>query len=151
MSFGPPIVCNTAYNLERDQALFDVQEMVRNGYQVQIRLREETEVSRDKWGSIKQHSNSPDPTITRWALPVIFSPTDKQLEQVGIREQVDCIFHTAMKDWLDDGYTLDTLQALDMIRSTIIIRGATYEFRQKSLFDPYHDQYLYVVMGVNRK
>jgi hypothetical protein len=149
MSFGPPIECTTAYNLERDQALFDVQQMVRNGYQVTIRLRDEQEVTRDRWNSIKKHN--PPADITRWALPVIFSPTDKQLERVGIREQVDCIFHTAMKDWNDEGFTLENLQALDMIRSTIIIRGATYEFRQKSLFDPYHDSYLYVILGVNRK
>lgn len=151
MSFGPPIECNVAYTLERNQALFDVQQIVRNGFQVQIRLRGESQITRDKWGSIKQHRVIPDPTITRWALPVIFSPTDKQLEQVGIREQVDCIFHTAMKDWIDDGYILDTLQDIDLIRSTIVIRNATYEFRQKSLVDPFHDQYLYVVMGVNRK
>lgn len=149
MSFGPPIECNIAYNLERDQALFDVQQMVRNGQQVAIRLRDEQSVSRDRWGSIKKHN--PPVDINRWALPVIFSPTDKQLERVGIREQVDCIFYTSMLDWNDDGYTLVNLQDLDMIRSTFIIRGSTYEFRQKSLVDPFHDTYLYIVLAVNRK
>jgi len=151
MSFGIPLDCTVAKNLERDQALWDVAQIVRSGYQIKIENRKEEDISRDKWNSInKQDTAGIDLSVNLYALPVIYDPTDKQLEQAGIRERVGAVVWTSMYDWNQQGFPLTRLQRIDMIRATVIINGQKMELKAKAQVDPYHDTYLYIVLGVNR-
>ena len=115
-----------------------------------LRLHEEQTVTRDKFNSIKKRNVSSSPALTFYAHPIIFSPTDKQREDSGLREKTEVIVHTAMLDWTDNDYTMETLKDLDSIRMTVILKGAKYEIRDKALDSMFSNTYLYVVLGLNR-
>lgn len=135
---------------EKEHALLDARDIIRErGHAVTVRLHDEGNVSRDRLGSIKQRATA-TPDLSFYAFPIIYNPTDKQREKAGLREQTQVLIKTAVQDWVDNGFTVDTLAAIDSIRATIIIKGAKYEIRDKQLDSQYGDTFLYIHLGLNR-
>ena len=56
-----------------------------------------------------------------------------------------------MQDWIDLGFTDKDLSHIDSIRATIVVRGQTYEIKDKNMQDNVGNTFLYVVIGLNRK
>jgi hypothetical protein len=135
---------------EKRDALADVQFMVNErGNFVTINLRTETNTERDQFNSIKSRSTTFD-SVTFRAYPIRYNPTPEYVEKVGLREQTQVAIHTTMKDWNDEGFTMEQLKDLDMVRMTCVIADVKYEIKDKALFSQFEDTYLYVVIGLNR-
>jgi len=137
--------------MEKEQALNDARNIIRErGAPVIIRLHEEQKITRDRFNTIKKRDTTQTPGITFYAFPVIYNPTAKQREDAGIREATQLLIKTAVLDWTDNGFTVDTLKDIDSIRATVIIGGAKYEIRDKQLDSQYQDTFLYIHLGLNR-
>lgn len=151
MSICPPAGdCNTGISLEEKQALLQVQCTIQQrGTVLYLKLDDEQTVERDEFGSIKKRNEAPAKMI--YAMPVTFSPTQKDKDRNGIRENVQVLVTTPMQCWLDMGYSDKDLSHIDSIRATIILRGQTYEIRDKALQNQFGSTFLYVVLGLNRK
>jgi len=148
LSFEQPI-SSLGITGEKNCALADAQHFIRErGAPVIIRLQTESNVTRDRYGSIKKRTSPGD--LTFYAFPIIYSPTVKQLEEAGIREITDVLIKTAVMDWNDAGYTMDTLRVIDSIRATVIINNSKYEIKSKQLDSQYSDTFLYIHLGLNR-
>lgn len=146
-----PAISTVGLEHERDQALIDARDIIRErGQVVKIRLHVEGKIERDEFNTIIKRDVVQTPGIDFYSFPVIFNPTDKQLEEAGIREKTEVLIKTSMLDWTDAGYTLDTLKDIDSVRATVIIGGAKYEIRDKALDSQYGDTYLYIHLGLNR-
>ena len=150
MSYEQPVsILGT--NMEKNQALADARNIIREqGALVTIRLHEEGKITRDSFNTIINRDTTQTPGITFYAFPIIFNPTAKQLADAGIREQTEVLIKTALLDWVDNGFTMDTLKEIDSIRATVIIDNAKYEIKDKQLDSQYQDTFLYVHLGLNR-
>ena len=141
--------CSTGIRLESTLALRQIQCTIkRRGMAVYLKLDEAETVERDDFGSIKKR-NSPIKTI--YAMPVSFSPTSKEKSRSGIKDSCQAMITTSMKDWIDLGFSDKDLSHIDTIKATIILRGQTYEIKDKNMQDQIGDTFLYVVLGLNRK
>ncbi len=131
-------------------ALQDARDIIKEwGKTITIRLHEEQKITRDKFNSIKNRtSQTPDRTF--YSYPITYNPTDKEADRAGLRERTQVMAKTAMLDWNDAGFTMETLKDINSIRATVIIAGAKYEIRDKVLESQFGDTYLYVLLGLNR-
>lgn len=146
-----PAISSIGITHEQENALIDARDVIRQlGKTIEIRLHEEQKITRDKFGSIKNRGTVSTDERTFYAYPVNFNPSDKELDRAGIRERVQVTAKTAMLDWNDAGYTMETLKTIDSIRATVIINGAKYEIRDKVLESQFGDTYLYVLLGLNK-
>lgn len=123
------------------------------GTPIQIRLRKESDVSRDKLNSIKQKDITND--ISTYALPVERQPDRKKLEKAGIREDVDVIVYTPILAWIKLGYIKDAtigkdFTAIDIIRSTIILDGSEWKIADKGLSTRIGQYPLYITFGLKK-
>lgn len=135
--------------LEVKQALIQTECVIKSrGMAISLKLDDEETVERDEWGSIKKRTS---PVKTMYAFPVTFSPTTKQKDRNGIKGDVQVICTTSMKSWTDLGYTDKDLSHIDSIRATVILRGQTYEIRDKNMDTQLGNTFLYVILGLNRK
>jgi hypothetical protein len=136
---------------EKVCALQDIQQICQErGNLVLLNLRKETNIQRDTYGSIKSRETQFD-SISFYAWPVQFSPSEKVREKLGIKEKCELSIHTAMQDWIDDGYTLKRLQEIDLLLATIIMNETRYEIKEKVLYSPFQDTFLYVVLALNKR
>lgn len=135
--------------LEKCNALKDAENIIiERGIPIKIRLYTESNVSRDKYGSIKTRSSAIE--ISTYSYPTIFNPTDQERDNAGLRERTGVIIYTAMRTWNQAGYTMARLQTIDLIRSRIIINGVSYEIKDKALHSHFYDTFLYITLGLNR-
>lgn len=147
----PPAVSDIAMDMNTQMALIDARDIIRElGQQITVQLFEESTVERDKFNSVKKKDLTTTPGITFYAFPIIYNPTDKQLEDSGMREKTHVLIKTAVLDWTDNDFTVDTLKAINSIRANIIIKGAKYEIVTKQLDSQYRETYLYIHLGLNR-
>ena len=146
-----PAISTTGVQHEEDGALRDAQAIIwERGEQIIIRLNAEQTITRDRFNSIKKRNIPAPTTLTFYAYPIIFNPTDKQREDSGLRERTQVILHTAMLDWTAAGFAMTTLKDINSIKASVIIDGAKYEIRDKALRSMFSNTYLYVVLGLNR-
>ena len=147
----PPAISTVGLEHEKDQALIDARDIIRErGQIIKIRLHVEGKIERDEFNTIIKKDTTQTPGIDFYSFPVIYNPTDKQLEEAGIREKTQVLVKTAVQDWIDNDFTVDTLKDIDSIRATVIIGGAKYEIRDKNLDSQYQDTFLYIHLGLNR-
>lgn len=143
-------ISRSGMTLETSYALIDVQDYVNErGHSITIELYDETTITRDKFNSLKKRG-TPGNTLSYYAYPLVYSPNQKQLDAAGIRESVDVMLHTAMKDWNDDDYTMQRLEDLNSIKGKVIIDEMEFEIKEKSLFSQFGETHLYVVIGANK-
>lgn len=137
--------------LEKENALKDAQTIIKlRGAPILVRLYEEPTVERDRYNSIKKRNSNSVPGFTLYSYPIIYNPTEKQREAAGIREVTQVLIKTSVQSWIDNGYTVETLNEIDSIRATIIMRGIKYEIKDKQLDSQYQDTFLYIHLGLNR-
>ena len=133
---------------ERNCALIDAKSIIdERGDLVQFYFRIESNVTRDKYNSIKKRAVDTKYNIR--AYPVQFSPSEKQLEKAGIREQAEVVIYTAMKDWITAGINFEDFE-MDG-RSTVRLQGQIYEIRNKGLVNQMNDTFLNVSFGLYKK
>lgn len=142
--------CNTPVSFEAKLAMKDAQCVINMyGTSISVLLSDEGDVDRDRYNSIKRRTPNTSPSLK--AYPVIFSPTMKEKDKVGLRELTEIIATTATQDWIDLGFDMEMLNEIDSIRALVTYRGTTYEIKDKALRSQIGDSFLYVVLGLNRK
>ena len=147
--YRQPVISTIGVTHEKELALIDARDIIHErGDDVVIKTNIESAVNRDTFGSIKSRTNTP--TFTFKAYPINFSPTDEQRDNAGLKERTQVIVYTAMQDWMDEGYTLNNLRQLDMIKWRLTMKSVTYEIRDKALNSQFSDTYLYVTLGLNK-
>jgi hypothetical protein len=136
---------NVAAQLERDGALLDVQmECDIYGEEIKLRLRDEAKVDRDSYNSIKQR-DLPSTEILMKVYPILFNPNQHQIEKAGLKEMVDVVVYLPMKNLTDNG---NSFKDIEMIRSSVILRGMKYWIKDKTLHSQFLDTFLYIVLGL---
>jgi hypothetical protein len=133
--------------LELCEALKDVQQIVNsNGVFIQLKLRNENQITRDKLNGIKTKQR--DSYIKIKAHPFIFSPTIDQIEKAGFMEKQDVIVWLSRKDCIDKGIEFNDF---DEIRDTIIIDDVVYKINDKNKNFQIGNEFLYFVLGLRKK
>lgn len=118
------------------------------GDDVTFHLNTEASIVRDKYSSIKTKDvTTPTPLVIR-CYPIVFNPTQYQMEKAGIQEQVHAIITVPMKSWTDA--SLDD-RDLNAIKAEIILRGETYTIKEKSLQRQIGDTFTSINIGIFRK
>lgn len=135
--------------LEQCQALRDVQREVNlYGKSVVLYIRGEGDVVRDKYNSIKSSNITAGVTYNLKMFPFTTNPTTKEIEKAGIKEVVEALGYLAMKDITDIGLTASNF---DLIRTTVIADGITYNIKTLNTDSPFLGTYLYIVLGLYQK
>ena len=132
---------------ERDDALRDIQAMCEEyGTPITVRLRKETDVRRDEYGSVKSRPTETD-EFEIGVFPFIPNPNRRDLEKAGLREYAEGVAYTATKDWTDKGWSFDDINAERMT----IVRGETqYRIVEKTNHSPFADAFLYIILNLKR-
>lgn len=113
------------------------------GAKVLISNGNEEDLERDEYGSIIDYSSL---YLELSAFPVEFSPSQKTLEKVGIRENVDVIFYLSKLE-LDQNEISYSDNDIDTIRQIISFQGVEYKIKSKNPYSLFGDDFLYVVIG----
>ncbi len=146
MSLGNPLACRSGVAFEQKGALLDTKMIIdERGFSITINIIDETNITRDIYGSIKARGSS---TFTLFAYPIIFAPTDEDKSNGGLREDTDVIVHTSTLDWTVEGYDIDNI---DLFRGEVFISGDVYEIRDKARISQFGTTFLYIVLGLNKK
>jgi len=132
--------------LEAQNAIQDAKDIIdERGNDIIVQTTNEANVERDIYGAIKKRTTT---NYTWHAYPVTFSPTKDQLEEAGIKENVDVLVVTAIKDWTDN--SLD-YKSVDNTRWEIILNGETYTISHKNQINMFSHYYLNIVLGLFKK
>ena len=129
------------------ESLRDVQQIVNNnGIFIKLPIRSELNVGRDDYNSIRTRTR--ENTIIVKAHPVIFNPTDEQIESAGFKEDQTAILYFARKDFIDRGLDFEDF---DEIRGTAKLFDNTYLITDKNRVKQIGDEYLYYTLGIRLK
>ena len=79
------------------------------GFDIVILDNDESTINRDVYNSIKKRTPV---KITIPAFPVVFSPTEDELKEAGIREKVDVLVTLATKHLKDRDLTYSKLDTI---------------------------------------
>lgn len=141
--------CNDPLEMEAKLAMLDAQcTIAQQGAALSVLIADEDDINRDKFNSIKKRTPTPQ-TVS--AYPILFAPTTKDKDNAGLRELTEVIVTTATQDWIDLNFDMAMLDEIDSIRVLISYRGVTYEIKDKNFQSQIGDEFLYVVLGLNRK
>ena len=136
-----------AARCERDNALTDVQQTcAMYGMPVTVRIRRESDVTRDKLGSVIARQTEYD-EFTIGSFPFNTSPNHRELEKAGLREMGEVLAYVASKDFTDRGITF---REIDAERTTIIGAGEQYRIVEKNATSAFLDAFLYYTFSLKR-
>ena len=137
---------NIGVELEELNALTDsANYLYERGKNLTLRVSDETTVERDDFGSIKRRV----PVLHELhAFPIIFNPTDEELLEAGIKENVDVLITLSTKHLNDLGITYDSI---DTIRYEIDLANQRYTVKEKNQKNLFGYTYLNVILGLYRK
>jgi len=146
---------NAGTGVEAMAALRDVRNVSREyGTPVTVNLRAESEVARDSLGMIKAHL-APAAPLQTYAFPVEYGPSERHLEQAGIREKVECLIKTPLLDWVEAGI-IDlarvgvTFTAVDITRTTVTLDGLQWKVADKGIPERVGEVPHHVALGLRR-
>lgn len=144
------MTCRKATNMEQCGALRDIYESSKEyGDTIKVYVREEGDVRRDSYEDYKAGKTEPDVVpLTMPAFPVTFQPNRRQLEKACIREDCEVMIYTPMYSW---NLANVDFEALDMTRSTVVLRDIKYVIKEKGLASQFTDTFLYVTLALKRK
>jgi len=137
------------------QAMRDAQATAREyGNLVTLHLRKaEGAVSRDPYRSIKDRAGGTDFPFK--SPQIDYTPTKRQLEKAGLREDCEVVVWLVAQDLEDAGIDFN---GLEQTRTTVTIGaipgesgGATYQLREKSRASPFANGFLYRTLGLTRR
>lgn len=132
---------------ETNCALMDAQnEINERGEQLKFILRGEGDLKRDRYNSIKAKNQKPKYFLK--AFPITIDPSSRELEKAGLREEVDALVYTSMKEWSDQSVDFIDIEPEKM---SVILRGETYEVREKGMVSQFSDTFLYLTFGLFKK
>jgi len=132
---------------ETCEARKEVQWIVNNeGSLIHIVLRDETNVTRDDYNSIKRKAQSKSFWVK--AYPIIENPSKNELDETGLKEDCQVSVKTAYQDWIDAGYDLNDII---LNRSTVKHNAETYKIVDRNNLTRFGNSYLYIVLGLRKE
>ena len=132
---------------ERNCALIDAEnEINERGEKVIVIYRTESNVTRDRYNSIKKRQQTTKYILN--AYPITIDPSKRAMEKAGLREEVDALMYTPMRYW-----NTQSVEFKDLIaeKITVKLRGETYELSNKGMVSQFSDTFLYITFGLNKK
>jgi hypothetical protein len=142
-------ISSCGVNLEAYHAQLDAQAVVREyGQRIVVKVRDETNVTRDSYNSIKKRPTNKSATGTFGAYPVEYQPTERQLEKAGLRERCDVSVWIPVLDFQDLGFTFADI---DATRSTVIVDGEEFQIKDKARASQFAGSWLYYTLGLSKK
>jgi hypothetical protein len=131
--------------LEKCEILKEAQDVINNqaGGVIKIFVRDESNIIRGKYRSIKTKSIENEIYIKAW--PIVFSPNANTLEKLGLREEVDLAVTIPSKSWTDAGYTF---QDFDLIRFTFVFNNESYEIKEKTRTTQVYNDFVFYNFGL---
>ena len=141
-------VSNSGVLLEKITALVDAKWMIdERGAEIKYYPRGESKIQRDAYDSIKGRTIVD--AIVMNAFPIETNPLEKQLMKAGLRETHDVVITTAMQDWINNDINLKI--DIDIIRSTIVVDGVTYNIKEIGFVNQFSDTHLNITFGLARR
>lgn len=147
MSNVIPISREWGVSLEQRNALLDAQAHCNEyGSLVTFRTRTEAQVTRGRYGTIKENVQSTDREVR--CFPIDFQPNTKRIREAGLFEEVQLIAWSPTQSWIDLEIAFEELE---VTRMTVLLSGSTYTVREKGLASMLGDRYLYITWGLWRE
>lgn len=141
-------VSNIGTKHEKDCALLDSKSIIdERGSSIEYYPRSETNISRGDYNSIKRKSSVVPINLN--AFPINYNPIDKDLRKAGLREEVDILIYTAMKDWIDNSINPEI--EIDITRASFVLRERTYIIKEIGFANHFYDTFLNVTFGLVRR
>jgi hypothetical protein len=122
------------------------------GSLVQFNYRDETDVVRDDYGSIKKFKT--DHPYYMKCYPIVKSPSPDRLEKAGLKGEVDVMFYLPSLSWYLNGFDFDDMRAIekaDKIRMTVKVDNQTYEIKQIAETGQISNDWQYLVFSAVKK
>lgn len=142
-------VSSCGVRLEGLHAQMDAQTLVREyGQQIEVRLRDEDNVSRGTYNSIKSRPTNKTASGVFAAYPIEYQPTERQLEKAGLRERCDVSVWIPILDFQDLGFEFADINAT---RSTVIVDGEEFQIKDKARASQFGGVWLYYTLGLSKK
>jgi hypothetical protein len=132
---------------ERDDAKTDALDTCQErGVTATFRLRDEAQVSRDRYGSIKGDSSSQLVEVP--VYPLEMQPDRNRLQRAGLFQAAQAIAWTPSKAWEDAGVAWGDI---DLRRATVEVAGQAWSLTEKGRASQFADSFLYWTFGLERK
>jgi hypothetical protein len=109
--------------------------------------RDEENIERDEYDGIAKRNDTPELFVRSY--PIIYSPTRKQVEKAGLREDTTCIIYTPKLTWDNLGFT--NKKDIDATYGTVRLRGETHEYREVNYASQFGSDFLYIVFGLQNR
>lgn len=118
---------------------------IQYGEPVKFYIRDKSQVTFDAGGSVKFRSEVNPLTIN--AFPMNYSPSRREREKVGIKEEVDAIAYTPAIEWDKANVSF---RDVSVLYSTVTSDAGTYEITSKYLNNQIGNRFLYWVFGLSK-
>jgi len=116
-----------------------------NGASIEINLREEPDIARDKYQSINRRDEGKK--FSAHANPLNYSPSFYDLQRAGLKENSRVIAVVPHQDFINNDAGFNDIE---IKRSTVQTATGRYEIVDKSLTGQYGDTYLYINLGLSK-
>ena len=129
---------------ERNCILKDAKDIIdERGGQVEFLVTGDSDVTRDSYGSIKKKTRTS--TLKFFSYPIVFTPSRRQIELAGLREETQLLLYTATKDWIDNSFDISDI---DDERWDALLNGKKYEIKEKGFSSQISDTFLYITFSL---
>jgi hypothetical protein len=91
-------------------------------------LRNEDDISRDDYNSIKAYQEAATKTYDIGVCNIVYSPNQHQLERAGLYEQSEVMIKTPTKCWLDQGISF---KDIDIKRMSVSFGDEVFKLKEK--------------------
>lgn len=131
---------------EKACALADVEATINEyGADIIIRVRDETQVARDRYNWIKRKTGETEICIR--AFPVDFNPSEYRIERAGLRlQELSAVCWTSINSWRRLGLDFDEIEISP--RTTVQVARRLYELRDVAATGHILDTDLYITLGL---
>ena len=149
---------NVGTKHERDCILQDIKDEVdERGDHVYIDLRDEEDLTKDRYRNNVLKSQLRAGRLFLRAYPVEFRPSIYRLEKAGLRQETDCVIWTSMQDWIQAGIDFDNIEMrenpieeIKNQRFSVKLQGSTWAIKEKALVLQVNDTFAYITLGLNK-
>ena len=120
--------------------------IIEYGTPIDVHIRNESNVDRDRYGSIKKFKDVDSYII--YAYPITSNPTTGQMEKGGLREKCDTMIWTPAKSWDDIGLNF---RDFDYERMSFTFDGQFYIMSEKNQVFRVGNVFIHIVFGLTKK
>lgn len=129
-------------------ARLEVQDNMKDGMPILFVTSDERHVTRDDLNSPEKITDNNPDIFCLFALPVNFSPSQREKDAHGMSDEVDVIITTAKQDWIDRD--MPKAQRMNTLHWRIYILGSEYRVANLNDDTLFGGEFLYIVFGLRK-